>query len=81
MTDAQSEDEELQALYDAYKHELPAKLALIDTLWAQVLAAGDKDGVRSLHRALHSLAGSGETFGYSRLGRQALVLESGQRRW
>ena len=68
-------DSGLQALFDAYAAQLPAKIKAIEDLWARAAAGDDREAVRSLHRELHSLAGSGETFGYSQLGRNAKTLE------
>ncbi len=70
-----SQDATLQALYDAYTLELPARLKAIDDLWARVGAGGDNDALKSLHRALHSLAGSAGTFGRSELGKRAKTAE------
>ncbi len=75
MTFTQFQDTALQALYDAYAAQLPAKLKAIDDLWARVAADGDGKAVQSLHQALHSLAGSGGTFGYTQLGKSANALE------
>lgn len=75
MTQGASEDMDLQALYDRYAEQLPSKLEEIEALWALAAANGESKDVRSLHRALHSLAGSGETFGFSAAGRQANALE------
>ena len=70
-----SQNIKLQALYDAYALQFPAKLKAIDDLWARVDAGGDHDAAQSLHRELHSLAGSAGTFGYSQLGKCAKSLE------
>jgi chemotaxis protein histidine kinase CheA len=75
MTSTPSDDTELQALYDAYALDLPAKLKAIDDLWARAAEGGDLKAVQSLHRALHSLSGSGQTFGYTQLSKSANVLE------
>lgn len=65
----------LQALYDAFALQFPSKLKSIEDLWARV-AAGDGEAAQTLHRELHTLAGSAGTFGYSRLGNGAKRLET-----
>jgi len=75
MTLTPSVDAGLKALFDDYAAQLPAKIKETDELWARVASGEGGEAVQSLHRALHSLAGSAETFGYSRLGRSAKALE------
>ena len=68
--------ERLDALRKAYAQGLPEKIEHIETLWTK-LAKGrsDDDALRSLHFAVHSLAGSGATFGYSGVSKAAQALE------
>lgn len=75
MTDSPSEEEELQSIYDDYAREIPTKLDVIERLWERIVADGGDEDIQSLHRALHSMVGSGSTFGYSRLGEKARELE------
>ncbi|MFA6902253.1 MAG: diguanylate cyclase [Gallionellaceae bacterium] len=67
----------LRVLRERYQNELPAKLAKIESLLG-VLRAGQnpaQDDVHKLHRLLHSLTGSGATFGMSALSDTARQLE------
>jgi diguanylate cyclase (GGDEF)-like protein len=67
----------LRVLRERYQKELPAKLAEIDSL-LEVIRAADKpvpDDVQTLHRLVHSLTGSGTTFGLSALSDAARQLE------
>lgn len=67
----------LRLLRERYQKELPAKLAEIDTL-LEVLRAAEKpvpEDVHTLHRLVHSLTGSGATFGLSALSDTARQLE------
>jgi len=73
-TPSQDTDDELQALFARYAEQLPANIAELERLWATV-RAGDQAALKPLHRALHSIAGSGATFGYSQLGSSAKVME------
>lgn len=75
MNGTQSQDAKFQALYDAYGAQLPARIMEIDALWARAETGSDSDAMQSLHRALHSLAGSAGTFGRSELGKIAKALE------
>jgi len=70
-------DTALAALYGRYTADLPGNIDEIDALWARLLSGSGNDplALKSLHRALHSIAGSGETFGYTRLGQSAQALE------
>ena len=72
---ATSPENELQALYRRYAEQLPATIGDIEALWGKVSAGADPAPLKSLHRALHSLAGSGETFGYTQLGNSAKAME------
>jgi len=62
----------------SYRKQLPEKLAQIDALWEEVRSADvpDKDKVQTLHRMVHSLTGSGATFGLAALSDTARVLEA-----
>jgi HPt (histidine-containing phosphotransfer) domain-containing protein len=64
----------LQALYDAFALHNPAKLRSIEDLRVRV-GAGDVVAAQTLHREVHTLAGSAGTFGYSQLGDGAKALE------
>src|SRR5450759_3044167 len=70
----QSTESELQVLCRRYAEQLPANLVEIETMWARFVSGTDPASLKSLHRALHSLAGSGATFGYTRLGNSAQAM-------
>ena len=65
----------LQALRDSYAAQLPAKIAEIRALWQRLAAQPNHEDLKTLHRLVHSLSGSGATFGYSSLSAAARVLE------
>lgn len=66
----------LKALNDSYAAQLPQKLEQIEQVWNELPAAAwDEDAFQSLHRMVHSLSGSGKTFGYAALSVAARNLE------
>lgn len=56
-----------------YASGLPAKLALIESLWREIGAGAPKD--QDLLRVVHSIAGAAGTFGLAEVGDAALQLE------
>lgn len=68
----------MQALRNLYKKNLPAKLEEIHTLWESIRHAEkfDADAFHTLHRLVHSLTGSGATFGLTEISTTARVLET-----
>lgn len=68
--------EQLQVLHESYAARLPEKIAQIEETW-QILVTGEcnGEGLKALHRMVHSLAGSGPTFGFAAVGEAARVLE------
>jgi chemotaxis protein histidine kinase CheA len=68
--------DKLKALSEAYAAELPGKIQQIEAAWRE-LARGEWDeaGFKSLHRMVHSLTGSGKTFGFALLSDVARKLE------
>lgn len=66
---------ELEALQRKYAADLPSSIAQLESLCAQIASGTDAALVRTLHRNLHSLSGSGETFGYKALSERAKALE------
>ena len=68
-------DDALHALNMRYAADLPAKIAEIAGLWRKIVEGNDPAAVKALYRELHSLAGSGGTFGYSTLGNAAQAME------
>jgi diguanylate cyclase (GGDEF)-like protein len=73
---------QLQALRESYTAQLPKKLEEIDTCW-QTLSTGNWDPTRAevLHRLTHSLAGSGSTFGFQKLGEISRCIEQLLKSW
>jgi len=67
---------QLQKLQQDFAQKLPDKLADIDRLWQQL--ARDHwpaDDVKTLHRAVHSITGSGRTFGLAAVSDAARAAE------
>jgi len=68
-------EEQLRVLSDGYARKLPEKLAQIGALWGAVRddapASWPLDALSNLHRMLHSLAGSGTTFGFAEVSKHA----------
>lgn len=67
--------ERLQALRDAYSAQLPGKIDELRQLWEAQRLKPSVDGLRTLHRLVHSLSGSGATFGYNDVSLRARELE------
>lgn len=66
----------IQMLSGVYAAQLPEKIAQIEQLWLQIPAERwDDEGFQTLHRRVHSLTGSGKTFGFAALSDLARVLE------
>jgi diguanylate cyclase (GGDEF)-like protein len=74
--------EQLRALQASYAAQLPSKLEEIESCW-QRLSNGDWNAatLEVLHRLTHSLAGSGKTFGFPRVGELARSLEQRLKTW
>lgn len=67
----------LAAVSAEYRAGLPARLAGIDELWNCIMHGGDAaQAMPDLIRALHSIAGTAETFGLNAVGRAAAAAES-----
>jgi len=74
--DMEGFEQELQALKDSYAEQVPEKLAQIDELWASLVEQGwDDETFKTLHRMVHSMAGSAPVFGFSTMGKSARELE------
>ncbi|MBF0128078.1 MAG: diguanylate cyclase [Magnetococcales bacterium] len=57
--------------------ELPARLRKIQEIWTGLQPdSWQKERFDTLHRMVHSLAGSGATFGFPRVGEKARVMEN-----
>ncbi|MBZ0104531.1 MAG: diguanylate cyclase [Sulfuricella denitrificans] len=64
----------LQLLQDKFARQLPEKVQQLDTTW-KMIEAGDLSLLPRLHQCVHSLAGSGATFGFTELSRVSRTLE------
>ncbi len=69
--------EKLESLRRDYARKLPGKLTAIDLLWQQVQAeAGENPEVwQALFEKVHSLSGTGASFGYPTLSEKAGELD------
>jgi HPt (histidine-containing phosphotransfer) domain-containing protein len=63
----------LAGMRSEYASGLPAKLALIESLWREIGAGAPKH--EDLLRVVHSIAGAAGTFGLAEVGDAALDLE------
>jgi diguanylate cyclase (GGDEF)-like protein len=75
MANQQDRLNKLQVLRQSYVAELPNRLAEIASTWAALQRGEDRDGLHTLHRLAHNLAGSAGTFGYPQLSTIAKDLE------
>jgi diguanylate cyclase (GGDEF)-like protein len=67
---------QLAELRNSYIRQLPERLGQIQRHWHDLLAGnGDHEMLRTLHRMVHSLTGSGATFGFVALSDKARALE------
>jgi chemotaxis protein histidine kinase CheA len=65
MIDQQNDYQQLlKALYDTYEAELPVKIAAIKTDWNNLKTQENEQTFKILLRNVHSLVGSGATFGF-----------------
>ena len=66
----------MKNLRTEYRQLLPLKLSQIDSAWAAAVKSGPgSEHCKSLRLLVHSLAGSGSTFGYSKLSERAKQAE------
>ncbi len=69
-------EQELQALKASYAEQVPEKLAQIDELWGALVDQGwQAETFKTLHRTIHSMAGSAPVFGFGEMGQRARELE------
>lgn len=67
---------QMKLLHDSYAEKLPGKLAEIERMWeAMANVAWGGAAFEELLRALHSLAGSGKTFGFPGVSEAARAAE------
>lgn len=76
MADPADLQAKLKVLCDAYASQLPEKLRQIEQAWSKLPRdEWDEEGFQTLHRMVHSLTGSGKTFGFDLLSDVARHLE------
>jgi len=66
---------QLKALHDTYATGLPEKVSQIHSGLDTLRSGWDDELLRTLHRQVHSLTGSGATFGYAEVSDTARKLE------
>lgn len=77
MSDMKELAAKLQVLSDNYAAQLPDKFAQMDAAWSKLPRdAWNEEGFYALHRMVHSMTGSGKTFGFSALSDVARNLEN-----
>ncbi len=83
VTKTQDIQAKLQALTDAYVAQLPEKLKDISLLWQNIVVDRDRvsDDFNTVHRLVHSLVGSGATFGLHQLSDKAREIEQLIKHW
>ncbi|VAW95331.1 diguanylate cyclase (GGDEF domain) with PAS/PAC sensor [hydrothermal vent metagenome] len=82
MPDEDDIQARLKALREAYAKQLPDKLTDIARQWASMQhQPWDFGQVKSLHRQIHTLAGSAPTFGFDTVGQQARHAENLLKTW
>nr|MCH9638626.1 response regulator [Betaproteobacteria bacterium] len=67
--------EKMLALAESFAEKLPEKTHEIESLWKQLQIEWDAETLRTLHRLVHGLTGSGKTFGYPQISVIARSLE------
>jgi chemotaxis protein histidine kinase CheA len=65
----------LEAFNAEYRKSVPDRLREVEGLWAEVQVEANGERLRALLRGLHSMAGSGTTFGMPRLSEAAAAAE------
>jgi len=73
-------EEKLQSLAAMYAERLPNKISEIEKVWQRLQNEWDQDGLVVMHRLVHSLSGSGKTFGFADLSIKARILEQNLKR-
>ncbi|CAH1073846.1 Hpt domain-containing protein [Candidatus Nitrotoga sp. 1052] len=76
MADSNELQATLKILCNTYAAQLPVKLKHLEQVWEQLPQdSWDEEGFQTLHCMVHSLTGSGKTFGFSLLSDVARNLE------
>ncbi|MCK9490344.1 MAG: Hpt domain-containing protein [Xanthomonadales bacterium] len=73
--------EPLDHLHDRYKASLADKADELEALWPLPTSTPAKDRIPVLRQALHRLAGSAGSYGYTEIGSQARLLEQWLSAW
>ncbi len=82
MPDEDDIQTRLKALREAYAKQLPDKLADVARQWRTMQdQSWNPDQARSLHRRIHTLAGSAPTFGFDDVGQRARHAEHLLKTW
>jgi len=76
MTDSTAElQEKLRSLAISYAAKLPDKISQIEQTWGRLQTEWNEETLQTLQCMVHSLAGSGKTFGFADLSVMARMLE------
>ncbi|MDH4286331.1 MAG: response regulator, partial [Gallionella sp.] len=76
MSDVKDFHAKLKALGDGYATQLPEKLEQIQNAWEKLPdSTWDDENFRKFYHLIHSLTGSGKTFGFKMISDVSLVLE------
>jgi len=70
-----SKQDRIQRLFQSYHESLPARMAELDELWAQLISSWDDEMAVSFDTICHSLAGSALTFDCDDVGEIAKQIE------
>lgn len=77
MTDKKSSlEEKLALLQKTYYEKLPGRIDEIESLWVEMKKNWETGPAESMHRLIHSIAGSGGTFGSIEITTTARKLET-----
>lgn len=69
-------EKRLKQLRDTYVKQLPAKFDELLGIWQALQKKWNWDEVAQLHRLIHGLSGSGGSFGFDALSKQARDIET-----
>jgi len=75
-SDKDAYEEKLSKLRVEYRESLPRRLREVEEAWTVIQRDGSSEAVTALYGLVHSLAGSGATFGYTQLSAKARDLEA-----
>lgn len=67
--------EKLQSLVTTYTKQLPGELSEIEKAWQHLQNGWNHEDLEVLLRMLHSLTGTGKTFGFAELSIKSRILE------